>query len=122
MQNKSNPSQLLGVLLLAGVRKWERQKALLLVLWESCALVPPCARQASQGFRETALGSLQHGEEGHWLVRALTLSTVKFIICNVGVPAAGNEPTTWYQVPYLHWTQTVIRVGPQALCEPVGFN
>lgn len=49
-------------------------------------------------------------------MRALTLSTLKFIIGGVEVPAAG-KPTTWYQVPYLQWTQTVVRVG-----EPVGFN
>lgn len=55
-------------------------------------------------------------------MRALTRSTLKFIIGSVEVPAAGNKPTTWYQVPYLQWTRTVVRVAPQAFCEPVGFR
>lgn len=55
-------------------------------------------------------------------MRALTQSTLKFIIGSVEVPAAGNKPTTWYQVPYLQWTRTVVQVASQAFCEPVGFS
>lgn len=78
--------------------------------------MPLLTGQESQVFRGAALGSLWHGQQGPLAHGSLNTGTLKFIIGRVGVPAAGNKPTKFYQVSYLQWTQIVFWLS-QLTCE-----